>query len=338
MEPLSRPALLLLLLLRSAPLAAAVEPISMGIAVGVATALTGLLSTFPTLYCKFQECCEAQWVQLNLTGLKTDLENKLFGQHIATQVVLKAIKGFLTNPTPKKPLTLSLHGWTGTGKNLLSKIIAENIYRNGLESDYVHQFVSTLHFPHPEHLSHYKEQLQKWIRGNVTLCGRSMFIFDEMDKMQAGLIDAIKPYLDYYDNIDGVVYRKAIFLFLSNAGGERITESTLDFWHKGRKREDILLKDLESKVSIGVFNNKKSGFWHTSLIDKNLVDYFVPFLPLEYKHVKLCVREELKARGYEEDEHIITEIADEMTYFPESEKIYSDKGCKTVATKVDFYL
>ncbi|XP_051893278.1 torsin-1A-like [Pristis pectinata] len=328
-----------LFLLLSTPLSAAMEPISMGIAVGVATALTGLLTgTFPKLYCKFQECCEAQWVELNLTGLKTDLDNKLFGQHIAKQVVLKAVNGFLTNPNPKKPLTLSLHGWTGTGKNLISKIIAENIYKNGLKSNYVHQFVSTLHFPHPEYLHHYKEQLQEWIRGNVTLCPRSMFIFDEMDKMQAGLIDAIKPYLDYYENIGGVVYRNAIFIFLSNAGGERITEIALDFWHKGNKREDIQLKDLESKLSVGVFNNKKSGFWHTSLIDKNLIDCFVPFLPLEYKHVKLCVREELKARGYQEDEDIIISVADEMTYFPENEKIYSHKGCKTVATKVDFYL
>ncbi|XP_072344864.1 torsin-1B-like isoform X3 [Scyliorhinus torazame] len=148
---------LLPLLLLSAPFSAAMEPISMGIAVGVATALTGLLSTFPTLYCRLQECCQAHWVELNFTGLKVDLEDKLFGQHIAKQVVLKAVRGFLMNPNPKKPLALSLHGWTGTGKNLISKIIAESIYRKGLESDYVHQFVSTLHFPHPEYLSQYKQ-------------------------------------------------------------------------------------------------------------------------------------------------------------------------------------
>ncbi|XP_069741261.1 torsin-1B-like isoform X2 [Narcine bancroftii] len=247
----------ILLLLLSTPFTATMEPLSMGIAVGVATALTGLLGNFPAFYCKFQECCEAPWVELNNTGLKMDLDDKLFGQHIAKQVVLKAVNGFMRNPNPKKPLTLSLHGWTGTGKNLLSEIIAENIYRNGMKSKYVHQFIATLHFPHLEYFSHYKEQLQKWIRGNVSLCARSIFIFDEMDKMQAGLIDAIKPYLDYYENIDGVVYRKAIFIFLSNAGGERITEIALDFWQKGNKREDIQLKDLESKVSIGIFNNKK---------------------------------------------------------------------------------
>ena len=41
-----------------------------------------------------------------------------------------------------------------------------------------------------------------------------MFIFDEMDKMQPGLIDSIKPYLDNYEKLDGVSYRQAIFIFL----------------------------------------------------------------------------------------------------------------------------
>ena len=59
-----------------------------------------------------------------------------------------------------------------------------------------------------------QDQLQSWIRGNVSACARSIFIFDEMDKMHAGLIDAIKTYLDYYDNLDGVSYQKAIFIFL----------------------------------------------------------------------------------------------------------------------------
>lgn len=59
-----------------------------------------------------------------------------------------------------------------------------------------------------------QDQLQLWIRGNVSTCARSIFIFDEMDKMHAGLIDAIKPFLDYYDHLDGVSYQKAIFIFL----------------------------------------------------------------------------------------------------------------------------
>lgn len=79
------------------------------------------------------------------------------------------------------------------------------------------------------------------------------------------------------------------------------------------------------------------GFWHSSLIDRNLIDYFVPFLPLEYRHVKMCIRAEMQARGHVPDEDIITRVADEMTFFPKDERVFSDKGCKTVFTKLDYY-
>ncbi|KAJ7414153.1 Torsin-1A [Willisornis vidua] len=191
-----------------------------------------------------------------------------------------------------------------------------------------------------------EEQLQNWIRGNVSACPSSVFIFDEMDKMHPGVIDAIKPFLDYYEEVDGVSYRKAIFIFLStvhfdfmtsNAGGDLINKAALDFWTSGKRREDIQLKDLEPMLSVGVFNNKNSGLWHSSIIDRNLIDYFVPFLPLEHRHVKMCVRAEMAARGYAVNEEVVQAVADEMTYFPKEQKIYSDKGCKTVQAKLDIH-
>jgi len=41
-----------------------------------------------------------------------------------------------------------------------------------------------------------------------------MFIFDEVDKMPDGVLDAIKPYLDHHHDVHGVDYRRAIFIFL----------------------------------------------------------------------------------------------------------------------------
>lgn len=89
-------------------------------------------------------------------ALKLELEEKLFGQHLATEVILKALTGFRNNPNPKKPLTLSLHGWAGTGKNFVSQIVAENLHSKGLKSNFVHLFVSTLHFPHEQHIKLYQ--------------------------------------------------------------------------------------------------------------------------------------------------------------------------------------
>lgn len=331
------PALLLLLCFGGTTTTEAIEPISTSIAVGMAAALTGFLASYQNLFLSFHECCRPEWISLNKTGLRTDLENKLFGQHIASRIIVKAVSGFMSNENPKKPLVLSLHGWTGTGKNFVSKLIAENIYREGMDSKFVHVFTSTLHFPHLSHITTYKSQLQQWIKGNVSSCERSMFIFDEMDKMLPGLIDSIKPYLDYYDKLDGVSYRKSIFIFLSNAGGETITEVALDFWKEGRNREEMELKDVETALSRSVFNNAQSGFFHTSLIDKNMVDFFVPFLPLEYKHVVQCVKALMMDRDMDPDMDIADQLARELLYFPKSERVFSVKGCKTIESKLDYY-
>ncbi|XP_068012110.1 torsin-1B-like isoform X2 [Melanerpes formicivorus] len=315
---------------------AAQEPISVGLAIGVAWALTSFLS-HPSFYCSYVECCPGPEQRLNATALKVQLESRLFGQHLARDVVLKAVQGFSTNPGRKKPLALSLHGWAGTGKNFLSQLLVEHIHPAGLRSKFVHLFLPTLHFPHDSQVKLYKDQLQAWIRGNVSACPHSVFIFDEMDKMHPGLIDAIKPFLDYYEQIDGVSYRKAIFIFLSNAGGDLINKAALEFWLSGRQREEIQLKDLEPVLSVGVFNNKNSGLWHSSLIDRNLIDYFVPFLPLERRHVGLCISAEMQARGLPPDERLVQAVLEEMTFFPREQEIFSDKGCKTVQAKLDIH-
>ena len=41
-----------------------------------------------------------------------------------------------------------------------------------------------------------------------------MFIFDEVDKMPAGVLDALKPFVDYYEHIEGTDFRRSIFIFL----------------------------------------------------------------------------------------------------------------------------
>uniref|UniRef100_A0A4W6F1X8 Torsin n=1 Tax=Lates calcarifer TaxID=8187 RepID=A0A4W6F1X8_LATCA len=330
MKPRKQHVLLLWLLVCSG-VTGAIEPISTTIAVGMAATLTAFLASYPNIFNYFHECCRPE---LNAS---VDLENKLFGQHIASRIILKAVNGFMSNSNPKKPLVLSLHGWTGTGKNFVSQLIAENIYREGMDSSFVHVFTSTLHFPHKSQIDTYKSQLQQWIKGNITNCERSMFIFDEMDKMHPGLIDSIKPYLDYYERLDGVSYRKAIFIFLSNTGGDSIIQTALDFWQAGRNREEIELKDLETSLSLSVFNNKQGGFFQTSLIDKNLVDFFVPFLPLEYQHVVQCAMAEMKARGLQPRREIADMVAKDLVYFPKSERVFSVKGCKTIESKLDYY-
>uniref|UniRef100_A0A3B5Q318 Torsin n=1 Tax=Xiphophorus maculatus TaxID=8083 RepID=A0A3B5Q318_XIPMA len=317
--------------LASSGLVSAFDPITTTVVVGFGAALGRAIFKY------FKETCDPKWIAYNATGLKTDLDSKLFGQHIASRIILKAVNGFMSNTNPKKPLVLSLHGWTGTGKNFVSQLIAESVYAEGMHSRFVHVFTSTLHFPHAEHIATYKSQLQQWVRGNVNNCERSLFIFDEMDKMHPGVIDSIKQYLEYYDNLDGVSYRKSIFIFLSNAGGDDITKTALEFWKAGKGREEITLKDLEKTLSLSVFNDQNGGFFQTSLIDKNLVDFFVPFLPLEYEHVVQCAMAEMEARNLRPNCNMADKVARDMIYFPKPERVFSSTGCKTVQHKLNFY-
>ncbi|XP_045923677.1 torsin-1A-like [Micropterus dolomieu] len=299
------------------------------VALGVGAALWNYLTTF--------ERCDQNWIVFNATGLQADLESKLFGQHIASRIILKAVSGFMRNNNPQKPLVLSLQGSTGTGKNFVSKLIVKNIYKKGMDSSFVHIFTSDFHFPHKSEIETYKSQLQQRIKDSVNNCGRSIFIFDEMDEMHPGLIDSIKPFLEYHNNLDGVSYRKAIFIFLSNAGGETITQTALDFWNAGRDREEIELKDLETSISVSAFNYN-GGLWNSHLIDKNLVDFFVPFLPLEKRHTIQCVMDEMKARGLRPDENVAEQVARDLVYFPKSDRVFSVKGCKTIQSKLDYYI
>ncbi|KAM9307078.1 torsin-1B-like [Pholidichthys leucotaenia] len=148
-------------------------------------------------------------------GLHADLGHRLFGQHIASHSILNAVNGFMTCTDWKHPLVLSLHGTAGTGKNFASQLIAKIIYKEGMNSKFVHLFISTHHFPHSSQVAIYQAQLKQWIKGNASSCEHSVFIFDEMDKMHPGLINSIKPFLDYHSNLEGVCYRRSIFIFHS---------------------------------------------------------------------------------------------------------------------------
>lgn len=90
------------------------------------------------------------------TGLALDLNRRLHGQHLVKLVVVKAIQGFLETSEPEKSLALSFHGWSGTGKNFVARIIAEHLYQDGLKSDCVKVYISLFHFPHSGYVDIYK--------------------------------------------------------------------------------------------------------------------------------------------------------------------------------------
>lgn len=210
------------------------EPITSTIAATIgAIGLGALYSSWDYLRCSSQECCHKwgdekrlvidgvfkwrrqPWIDYELNDLDHSLNLQLHGQHLAKSIISKLVRKHLKNDEPEKALVMSFHGWTGSGKNFVSEILAKNIFRRFRDtgkSDFIHKIICT-HFNTDD-----KQSMREWIKGNVTnavkACERSLFVFDEIDKLPNGVIDAIKPFIDYNKYIDSVNYRKSIFIFL----------------------------------------------------------------------------------------------------------------------------
>ena len=196
----------------------ALEPFSTSALVGSVVFAGGVYKFWDeSVKCQFAECCSSpHWVIHNVTRFQDYFDTFVFGQHLVRDIVSKSLKIHLKKTQPKKALVLSFHGWTGTGKNFVASFIAQSLFRNGLKSDFAKVFISTIDFPNPQKVDIYKIELQNTIMNTVKKCSQALFVFDEIDKMPVGLMDAVKPFIDYHDQVQDVDFRRSIFLFLSN--------------------------------------------------------------------------------------------------------------------------
>lgn len=314
----------------------ALEPFSAGLAMSGGMLASAVWSSRNLVYCTFRECCEEPWIDRNVSQLEEGFSN-VFGQHLVHSLVTKSVRAHMRKADPSKALVLSFHGWTGAGKNYVSKFVAESMFKEGMKSKFVHQFIAPLHFPHLSEVDIYKLRLQDWIRGNVSQCAHSLFIIDEIDKMPPGVINGIKPFIDHHEAVDGVNFRKAVFIFLSNTGGKEITMKALSQWEAGRAREEITYQDLEEILNMVAFN-EQGGLHKSSIVEKSLVDAYVPFLPMERRHVLRCIQREAEARNRTITPELEQAVADSLAYWPPDTKIFSTSGCKRVANKLDLLL
>ncbi|KAK4881753.1 hypothetical protein RN001_005072 [Aquatica leii] len=285
--------------------------------------------------CNYKECCTEKEIPGDFNKLEALLKSKVYGQHIAQEIIINSLRAHWNkNNNSPKALTLSFHGWPGGGKNYITNFIKEALYALGGASDHVHHFMGRIHFPEESKVSDYQSDLYDWIRTNVTKCPKQLFIFDEVNKMPPSVLDIIKPLIDYNINIAKVDYRQAIFIFLSNTGESLITEETIRLQRAGVERRDIQLGDFESLIIKGAFN-EEGGFHHSDTIKSNLIDHYVPFLPLEREHVQECIIDQFRIRNvnYPKVEHIQM-VLDFVEWGPSPENLYSKTGCKRISQKV----
>ncbi|CAO1298141.1 unnamed protein product [Diamesa serratosioi] len=279
------------------------------------------------------ECCNSENVPYNLDRLKTQFEERLFGQHIVKYEVFSAISNHYKNiKTSKKPLVLSFHGTAGVGKSFVGNIIIENIFQKGLDSKYYHIFHGVSDFPGKHNLDHHKEVLEQKIFAATKSCEYSVIIFDECDKVFPGIFDVMTSMLDHNKKYKGSDFRKAIFIFISNDGGEEISKVLTNLEEKGVKREKTEQKHYRTILENGAYNSE-GGFKKSKTIDNAVIDYYIPFLPLEEQHVKLCIRAEFKENGMlDVSEDNVKNVLNYLLF--DAKNKFAKSGCKQITKKV----
>uniref|UniRef100_A0A0K0FVU0 Torsin-like protein (inferred by orthology to a D. melanogaster protein) n=1 Tax=Strongyloides venezuelensis TaxID=75913 RepID=A0A0K0FVU0_STRVS len=289
--------------------------------------------------CKVLECCEAPWIKIRYKELSEALRKRLYGQHIAIAAVENLVSGHLKQVKEgksKKSLVMSFHGWPGIGKTYTSTIIAEHLFEKGFSSKYVKRYYGSKDFPLPNRVNEYRDNIQRWIAGNLSDCTKTLFIFDEVDKMSPKILDAISPFGQDNVRISGKPANDAIFIFISNAGGDAIANKVREFYLKKGFREDLKLEDFENIIKEVAVN--KGGLEESDMIFRGIVDVFVPFLPLEKKHIEECIETIFNEREYtnvEYNKKIKDFLFKQITFSPKNDPLFSVNGCRLIEHKIN---
>nr|XP_024215209.1 torsin-1A-like [Halyomorpha halys] len=201
------------------------------------------------------ERCNSNWIKKDIEGLSSDLKSKVFGQPLIGKALLSSLKFFLENDNPSKPFVMSFHGSPGTGKTMVSQLIAANMYFKGTKSKfYRHYTMADTHFVS-------QIELIDDIKTRAKNCERSLFVFDEIEKMPNGTFDALKPFLDFHHEVIGIDFRKNVFIFISNNGMNKINSITKDLWYNGVKREEIKLSSFDKSLFTSALNEEGTIYY-----------------------------------------------------------------------------
>ena len=245
------------------------------------------------------------WRKDRVDTMSRELEKRLYGQPMVVDAV-EALREHVFNPHPETPLSMSFHGDTGVGKTYLALEFIEKELRgrNALFSN----GVLTLHGGTITNKCHKdvacaKDMLIAAISSLVRGCPTSLIVIDEVEDLEPGAIDAVASLLDNHASVDGVDYRRCVFIFTSNVGLEAIGDVMFERLDAGRPRRSLKHADFDHAIGIAAFegtgNGASNGFLDSQLLSKHRIDRFVVFLPLFKEHVRMCLSDALAKFAYE---------------------------------------
>lgn len=276
-----------------------------------------------------------------IASVNQAISHSIIGQPFATDIVVRLLSSHIQSINQslnQKPLVLSFHGLTGTGKTLLRKLIGDHLFVGGDVSKHVHHFHGgDFSDDRPKEANQLKLYLRGELLSILRHCPLSLIVFEEMHQMNPVILNELQHFFRDFSSIDGVDVTSATYILTSNTGGGAIQGYAFEAEKQGITRDAI---DY-SKISHAITSALTQQQLLVKLIDNGLVDAYVPFFPLFKSHVKECfdhqLREKARLMVEHKQVHSLT-WDDDVLSFGASLLDYtgpvSSQGCRPVAPKI----
>ena len=76
-----------------------------------------------------------------------------------------------------------------------------------------------------------------------------------------------------------------------------MTEWAQELYLQNKDRADISIKEAEEVITAHIVNDEESNSMENSiLVKRGFINHHLPFLPLERKHVRKCILDEIKVK------------------------------------------
>lgn len=207
-------------------------------------------------------------------------------------------------------------------------------YAEGKDSKYVHFYSGRAAFPLDNQAQAYSGQLLETILSSVRDCPHQTFIFDEVDKIPPGVFEAFVGLMDHNTFIKDADFSKCLFIFISNLAGVEIGQKlSLVMRKEGLTREDTSLMLFERVIEESAYNGE-GAFRRSRSIEKAVIDYYIPFLPLEQRHVVLCIQRLISRYSNKPMPKVLEKIL-KTVHFEEDTNMFAASGCKKLEARVD---
>ncbi|KAG7670931.1 hypothetical protein Ndes2437A_g04565 [Nannochloris sp. 'desiccata'] len=232
----------------------------------------------------------SQFVPNACDHLDTYLTSRIVGQDLALRQISDAICDHLAQPNPRKPLVLSIHGPPGVGKSLFHQEAARALYNTNPNPDLRcpgpdcggYKVLFGLDFSADDREAQHAA-LRSALDDHMRYSPESFLILEEYDKLDCTMRGFFRHILEG-GTIGNYSLAKSIVVLESNTGYTSLHRMLEQAGSRERISPEVAQKELKDLV----FERwQQQGCEERSDTMKmvGLVDFFLPFFPLERKHV-----------------------------------------------------